>query len=236
MTHPAEQEALMSFWYTIAFNLINNVNITETNQKIAAYQLENVGSIAEKAARQANERMKLLEQEEMSNRERNTSARKALEEETEKERQLNELKQQAFDSIARGENGQVYYRRMEQLRQSSTSSTNDDRRRKRATRLDVSSQSQHLPVSPAYLGPYVPIPFALNTLPSTHPGILLSTTDVGPGADNAKYGYNDVDYIDQQLKIHENLVRVQAGGFNLEQLWHRDLNLALEELFIPCIP
>jgi hypothetical protein len=223
----------------LAFNLINSIDLSATEARIRDYQEQNATDIAEKAARQISDRAFALAQEEEERQERQRTIKKAHAEAEELERKMESLKKQAFDSIARGKDGQVFYKEMEQIRKNGmTENSIAAGTRKKAKRLV--DNVQHLPTSPSYSGPFVPTPFAykpsrveklarpdLTGLPT----IQEMGTNTISGLENPRY--NDIESIDRQLAAHEKLVRVRAGGFDLREVWERDLRLSLEALLIP---
>jgi CDK-activating kinase assembly factor MAT1 len=79
----------------IAFNLVNGIDVKETEAKIAAYEYTNRQSIASNAARGASETAALTRQEEFIRRQREQARILALKEEAdeqyERERQKTDL-------------------------------------------------------------------------------------------------------------------------------------------------
>lgn len=208
------------------------------------YQEKNADFIAQKAARQASDRTSAMAREEAARKERQLAAKQAQEEEDELLRRMETLKQQAFESIARGENGSEYYKEMEKLRAGAEEqSAANHRLRKKAARSGTQTDTtQHTPTSPSYAGPFVPLPFAylpsqaerhlrpdLSKIPTLQEMGTLSSE----GVETPRY--KDIDYIDRQLRAHETLARVRAGGFDIREVWERDLRSGLEGLLVPLV-
>jgi hypothetical protein len=227
-----------------AAHLINNTELAETERRILEYQEQNADFIAQKAARQASDRTSAMAREEAARKERQLAAKQAQEEEEELLRRMETLKQQAFESIARGETGTEYYKEMEKLRAGAEEqSAANHRLRKKAARSGTQTDTiQHAPTSPSYAGPFVPLPFSYFPSPaerhlrpdlSAIPTLPEMGTLSSEGVESPRY--RDIDYIDRQLKAHETWSRVRAGGFDIREIWDRDLRSALEGLLVPLV-
>ena len=227
-----------------AAHLINSTELAETERRIIDYQEQNADFIAKKAARQASDRTSAMAREEAARKERQLAAKQAQEEEEVLLRRMETLKQQAFESIARGETGSEFYKEMEKLRAGAEEqSAANHRLRKKAARSGIQADTtQHAPTSPSYTGPFVPLPFSylpsqaerhqrpdLSAIPTLHE--MGTVTAEGVEAPR----YRDIDYIDRQLKAHETLSRVRAGGFDIREVWERDLRSGLEGLLVPLV-
>jgi hypothetical protein len=225
----------------LASHLIRNTELAETERRILAYQDENADFIAQKAARQAFDRTSALAKEEAARKERQLAAKQAQEEDEEMQRRMDQLKKQAFDSIARGESGSAFYKEMEMIRAGAQEqSAANHKLRKKAARTTVNSDTvQHLPTSPSYSGPFIPLPFGyrpsnaerhqrpdLNAIPLM-PEMGVLTTD---GITEPRY--SDIDFVGKQLEVHHSLIRIRAGGFDLREVWDRDLRSGLEGLLL----
>lgn len=226
-----------------AAHLINNTELAETERRILEYQEQNADFIAQKAARQASDRTSAMAREEAARKERQLAAKQAQEEEEDLLRRMETLKQQAFESIARGETGTEYYKEMEKLRAGAEEqSAANHRLRKKAARSGTQVDTQHAPTSPSYAGPFVPLPFSYFPSPaerhlrpdlSAIPTLPEMGTLSSEGVESPRY--RDIDYIDRQLKAHETWSRVRAGGFDIREIWDRDLRSALEGLLVPLV-
>lgn len=227
---------------TLASHLIRNTELAETERRILAYQDENADFIAKKAARQASDRTSALAKEEVARKERQLAAKQAQEEEEEMQRRIETLKKQAFDSIARGESGSEYYKEMEMIRAGAEEqSAASHRLRKKAARTTTNRDTTaHTPNSPSYSGPFIPLPFEYqpsNAERHQRPdlGAIPLLSDMGALTDDglANPLYSDIEYVSRQLEAHQSLTRIRAGGFDLREVWERDLRGGLEGLLIP---
>jgi hypothetical protein len=216
--------------------------LAETERRILAYQDENADFIAKKAARQASDRTSALAKEEIARKERQLAAKQAQEEEEEMQRRMDTLKKQAFDSIARGESGSKYYKEMELIRAGAEEQNAAGHRlRKKAARTRTSNDTTvHTPNSPSYSGPFIPLPFAYQPTSTErrHRPDLTSIpliSDMGMLTEDgmANPRYSDIEYVSKQLEAHQSLTRIRAGGFDLREVWERDLRSGLEALLIP---
>jgi CDK-activating kinase assembly factor MAT1 len=86
----------------------------------------------------------------------------------------------------------------------------------------VMEYTAHVPTSPSYEGPYVPLPY------SQPKGVL---GDVTGSIITTTNGYVDVDPMAKSIKA-DGEGKYRAGGFFLEDVWKREIGLALDSLCI----
>ncbi len=222
----------------IAYNIINNVDRAETEQKIREWQNENASAIAINASRQADEsalerELALEEQEDKARR-----AQLALAEDVETEKLIEQYKKEMLEDIARGGDGGEARKKLSSVRDGMGEIQGLMKIKEKESAAGVSRKiatmaKKHAPTSPNYSGPYIPLPWV-------HEADMIKTEFGGlnwaealNGQDEAgKAKLQDPESWKVSLTMHGDSNRVKAGGFRMEEVWKRQIALAQDSLLI----
>lgn len=239
--------------YSAAFNLLNDIDIPGTEARIQSYQRENAATIQAKATRALTDRQSALAQEESDRLEREANASAAKEEDDKRERKMEELKTAALDDIARGGDGKGFYAEMDKIRadaENGAGAAEAFRMRKKARKVGQTDGEgkKHLATSPSYAGPYIPLPFSFhhakddqiwNTIQASVKLAEEQSLEDEPESDIIELDaeevikYKDPALKELQLKTHGTAQRIRAGGFDIREVWMRDVRLGMEGLLMP---
>ncbi|CAK9779453.1 CDK-activating kinase assembly factor [Cutaneotrichosporon oleaginosum] len=206
----------------MTFNLLNDIDVAETEARIAAYQSENASLITKNKHKAAMESMSASERDEVEKRAKAERAR-MIEEAERVERAADEkAKAEIVDALSRQEGGEAL---AQEIRQRHAKAKAD-----RAAALAAAVPPSlallakddgpvHSPNSPAYAGPYVPIPY--------------NDPDKAPWAE--WYVLKDA-YADGRagvVKAREDRDKIyRAGGWDVREYWEYEVRCAIESLCI----
>ncbi|KAL7276292.1 TFIIH/NER complex subunit [Rhizina undulata] len=194
----------------ITFNLVNNVEVSATEEKLQAYEVVNKDLINANAARAAAE-MQALAQATEAEREEHRLAREAAQRELEEEkREQEEAKRDTLNALAMGDTDAVKVIQQVQLKRSS------ERKRRQAEEQQKAravTQGRNL--------------FKTSLLAGTRKKIVEEEEGpfdpLGGLEDMSKYYVVQDYYENKWLDACRNDVTMQAGGFFVEEYYRRSL-------------
>lgn len=207
---------------TAAFNLLNDVDVLETEAKITAYQTENASLITKNQHQAAMESMSQTERDEVEKRAKAERARMIEEAERVERAEDERVKAEIVDALSRQVGGEALAKEIRQRHAKAKSA--------RAAALaaavppSLASLSKdegtaHSPNSPAYAGPYVAIPY--------------NDPDKAPWGQ--WYDLRD-EYADGRAGVvkarEDREKKFRAGGWDVHQFWEMEIRCAIESLCI----
>lgn len=196
----------------LAFNLINEIDIPQTEARIAAYRAENAALIELNIQREEAYAQTLREQEEAEKREREQRASQLRREEVEEREEREKDKREIIDKLETSDKNAakvIAKSRANALRRTSA----------RASTTVVHSNARLLRSRAAKDIPDVPhVPFNDNYYG------FEDLYQLRPG------GYDDF-FSEAVRKDREGIMR--AGGYRIEEAWDRALRYAVADLGLP---
>ncbi|BEI85926.1 hypothetical protein CcaverHIS002_0602130 [Cutaneotrichosporon cavernicola] len=206
----------------ITFNLLNEVDVSATEAKIAAYQNENASLITTNKHKAAMESMSAAERDEVEKRARAERARMIEEAERVERAEDERVKAEIVDALSRQEGGEALAKEIRGRHARAKSARAAALAAAVPPSLALLAKDEgpaHSPNSPAYAGPYVPIPY--------------NDPDTAPWAE--WYNLRD-EYADGRagvVKAREDKEKTyRAGGWDVREYWELEVRCAIESLCI----
>ncbi|WWC63827.1 CDK-activating kinase assembly factor MAT1 [Kwoniella dejecticola CBS 10117] len=207
----------------LTFNLLNDIDIDKTEKRIQEFQKSNASLIATNQEKAALEAMSQTEREEVERRAREERMRMVEEAERIEREEEERAKKDVTEALARGES--------KRAREIELNARNAKQARQEAlfkfippallqSTANPEDEVVHLPTSPSYHGPFVPIPYSD---PTTLP----------------QYGWYEMkegDYVDGRSGVQfvldesKNGEKVRGGGWDLRLFWEMEVRCAVEGL------
>lgn len=206
---------------TPAFNLLNDIDVAETEAKMASFATDNASLIAKNRHKAEMESMSLVEREEVEKTAKAERLRMIKEAEVVEKAEDERVQAEIVDAMSRPDGEEI----AKEIRAHAAKA-----RAARAAALDAAvplsaadlkkkDEAPHTPNSPAYHGPYVPIPYA----------------DPDSAAWSHWYSVKD-DYADGRrdvISARGEMERVmRAGGYDLGVFWEMEVRSAIDSLSI----
>lgn len=211
----------------LTFNLLNDVNVAQTEERLAKWAADNAGQIATNQHKLAMEALSQTERDDVERRAR--AERKHMIEEAERVERAEETRVRAelVDALARTSGGPEAAReiteraaRAKAARAAALAATVPPSLA--ALYSNNAEIEQHAPTSPSYAGPYVAIPHS----------------DPDAAAWSGWYDLQD-DYADGRSGViwakEDRESKVKAGGWNLGLFWEMEVRSAVEGLACPVL-
>ncbi|GMK58303.1 hypothetical protein CspeluHIS016_0503350 [Cutaneotrichosporon spelunceum] len=206
----------------MTFNLLNDTDVPETEARIAAYQNENASLITTNKHKAAMESMSAAEREEVEKRARAERARMIEDAERVERAEDERVKAEIVDALSRQEGGEAFAKeiRVKHARAKAARAAALAAAVPPSLALLAKDEGPaHSPNSPAYAGPYVPIPY--------------DDPDTAPWA--SWYGLRE-EYADGRagvVKAREDKEKAyRAGGWDVREYWELEVRSAIESLCI----
>jgi CDK-activating kinase assembly factor MAT1 len=201
---------------------LNDIDVPETEARIAAYQSENAALITKNKHKAAVESMSASEREEVEKRAKAERARMIEEAERVERAEDERVKAEIVDALSRQEGGEALAKELRErhakakaARQAALAAAVPPS----LAQLAKDEGPAHSPNSPAYAGPYVPIPY--------------NDPDTAPWAE--WYSLSD-EYADGRagvVKAREDRNKIyRAGGWDVREYWELEVRCAIESLCI----
>ncbi|WVR08880.1 CDK-activating kinase assembly factor MAT1 [Kwoniella sp. DSM 27419] len=205
----------------LTFNLLNDIDLEQTEARIAAFTKQNATIIAANQEKTALEAMSQAEREEVERKAREERMRMVEESERIEREEEERVKREVMETLARGDTQRA--RTIELAARSA--------KQARAEALfkfvppsllstaDNDADEVHTPLSPSYAGPFVPIPYSAPE----------------DAAYNGWYELQD-GYMDGRAGVtfvRENKEgKVRGGGWDLGLFWEMEIRSAVESVGI----
>ncbi|WWC72909.1 CDK-activating kinase assembly factor MAT1 [Kwoniella pini CBS 10737] len=207
----------------LTFNLLNDIEIDKTEKRIQEFQKSNARLIATNQEKAALEAMSQTEREEIERRAREERMRMVEEAERIEREEEERVKKEVTEALARGETKQAREiefkaRNAKQLRQEALFKFIPPALIQ--SELDKQDEIIHLPTSPSYNGPFVPIPYSNpETLPQ-YKWYEMKESDYVDGRSGVQFVLDD----------NKNGDKVRGGGWDLNLFWEMEIRSAVEAL------
>ncbi|WVQ74458.1 CDK-activating kinase assembly factor MAT1 [Cryptococcus sp. DSM 104548] len=200
------------------FNLLNDVDVAQTEKYISDWQRENRNDIDNNRLKASEEHMSQSMRDEADRRDREERMRKFAEAERIDKIEEERIRGEITEALSRGEKKRAREieaegKEAKKLRDAALHEYVPPSLLANMAQTDI----QHSPLSPSYNGPYVPIPY--------------SDPDQAPWVDwyDLQSGY--VDRRSRVMFIKEDKEgKVRGGGYDLNLFWEMEIRSAVEAL------
>ncbi|OXG98333.1 CDK-activating kinase assembly factor MAT1, partial [Cryptococcus neoformans A1-35-8] len=198
------------------FNLLNDVDVAQTEKYIEDWQRDNRKDIDDNKLKISEESMTQSKREETDRRVREERMRKMEEAERIEKIEVERIRGEITDALSRGEKRrardiELKAREAKRLREEALFEYVPPSLLASMVRTDT----QHSPLSPSYNGPYVPIPY--------------SDPDHASWVD---WYDRQPEYVDRRSRVmfirEDKEGKVRGGGYDLNLFWEMEVRSAVE--------